>query len=83
MAKEADEVLLNVEVADTSKLYRFYLNQEKKILGTIAVVLFLIVWELVGNVYQLINPMFMSAPSLIAKQASNFFAQVRFGTTFM
>ena len=67
MAKEADEVLLNVGVADASKLYRFYLNQEKKILGTIAVVLFLIVWELVGNVYQLINPMFMSAPSLIAK----------------
>src|SRR5437764_1085351 len=67
MAKEADEVLLNLEVADASKFYRFYLNQEKKILGTIAVVLFLIVWELVGNVYQLINPMFMSAPSLIAK----------------
>ena len=47
MAKEADEVLLNVGVADASKLYRFYLNQEKKILGTIAVVLFLVVWELV------------------------------------
>ena len=61
MAKEADEVLLNLEVADASKFYRFYLNQEKKILGTIAVVLFLVVWELVGNVYQLINPMFMSA----------------------
>lgn len=73
MAKEADEVLLNVEVADTSKLYRFYLNQEKKILGTIAVVLFLIVWELVGNVYQLINPMFMSAPSLIAKAGVELF----------
>jgi ABC-type nitrate/sulfonate/bicarbonate transport system permease component len=73
MAKEADEVLLNVEVADTSKFYRFYLNQEKKILGTIAVVLFLIVWELVGNVYQLINPMFMSAPSLIAKAGVELF----------
>jgi ABC-type nitrate/sulfonate/bicarbonate transport system permease component len=73
MAKEADEVLLNVEVADTSKFYRFYLNQEKKILGTIAVVLFLVVWELVGNVYQLINPMFMSAPSLIAKAGVELF----------
>ena len=60
MAKEADEVLLNVGVADASKLYRFYLNQEKKILGAIAVVLFLIVWELVGNVYQLINPGYVS-----------------------
>ena len=73
MAKEADEVLLNVGVADASKFYRFYLNQEKKILGTIAVVLFLIVWELVGNVYQLINPMFMSAPSLIAKAGVELF----------
>jgi NitT/TauT family transport system permease protein len=49
------------------------LNQEKKILGTIAVVLFLTVWELVGNVYQLINPMFMSAPSLIWKAAVQLF----------
>jgi ABC-type nitrate/sulfonate/bicarbonate transport system permease component len=73
MAKEADEVLLNVEVADASKFYRFYLNQEKKILGTIAVILFLVVWELVGNVYQLINPMFMSAPSLIAKAGVELF----------
>jgi len=73
MAKEADEVLLNLEVADASKFYRFYLNQEKKILGTIAVVLFLVVWELVGNVYQLINPMFMSAPSLIAKAGVELF----------
>ena len=73
MAKEADEVLLNVGVADASKFYRFYLNQEKKILGTIAVVLFLAVWELVGNVYQLINPMFMSAPSLIAKAGVELF----------
>ena len=73
MAKEADEVLLNLEVSDASKFYRFYLNQEKKILGTIAVVLFLIVWELVGNVYQLINPMFMSAPSLIAKAGVELF----------
>ena len=67
MAGQAEETLLDVEVADTSKLYRFYLNQEKKILGTTAVIVFLIVWELVGNVYQLINPMFMSAPSLILK----------------
>ena len=42
-------------------------------MGTIAVVLFLVVWELVGNVYQLINPMFMSAPSLIAKAGVELF----------
>jgi ABC-type nitrate/sulfonate/bicarbonate transport system permease component len=64
-----EEVLLDVRVAEASKLYKFYLNQEKKILGGTAVVLFLILWELVGNVFQLINPMFMSAPSLIFKAA--------------
>ena len=64
-----EEVLLDVRVAEASKLYKFYLNQEKKILGGTAVVLFLLLWELVGNVFQLINPMFMSAPSLIFKAA--------------
>ncbi len=60
-----EEVLLDVRVAEASNLYKFYLNQEKKILGTSAVIIFLTAWELVGNTFQLINPMFMSAPSLI------------------
>jgi len=70
MAKQAKEMLLDVRVADASKLY---LNQEKKIVGTVSVVLFLAVWELVGNVYQWINPLFMSAPSLILKAAIELF----------
>ena len=65
----AGEVLLDVRVAEASNLYKFYLNQEKKILGTSAVVLFLTVWELVGGVFQFVNPMFMSAPSFIWKAA--------------
>ena len=65
----AEEVLLDVRVAEASSFYKFYLNQEKKILGLIAVTIFLTIWELVGNVFQLINPMFMSAPSLIVKAA--------------
>src|SRR6266550_9114077 len=73
MAKQAKEMLLDVRVADASKLYKFYLNQEKKILGTVSVVLYLGVWELVGNVYQWINPLFMSAPSLILKAAIELF----------
>jgi len=73
MAKQAKEMLLDARVADASKLYKFYLNQEKKILGTVSVVLFLAVWELVGNVYQWINPLFMSAPSLILKAAIELF----------
>jgi NitT/TauT family transport system permease protein len=68
------ELLLDIRVAEASRLYKFYLNQEKKILGSAAVIVFLLVWELVGNVFQLINPMFMSAPSLIAKAAVQLFA---------
>ena len=49
-------------------------NQEKKILGTVAVILFLTTWELCGNILQLINPMFMSAPSFVFKAAYQMFA---------
>ena len=74
MAEQAaQEELLDVRVAEASSLYKFYLNQERKILGTISVVIFLTIWELVGNTLQLINPMFMSAPSLVAKAAVQLF----------
>ena len=68
-----EERLEDVRVADASALYKFYLNQEKLILGTFSVALFLLAWELVGNVFQIINPMFMSAPSLIWKAAVQLF----------
>src|SRR5438094_1478689 len=71
--ESAQEYLLDVKVADASRVYKFYLNQEKKILGGVSVALFLIAWELVGNVFQWINPMFMSAPSLIFKAAFEMF----------
>jgi ABC-type nitrate/sulfonate/bicarbonate transport system permease component len=76
MAQSAqqEERLLDVRVAEASTAYKFYLNQEAKILGTLSVTLFLTIWELVGNTFQLINPMFMSAPSLIAKAAYQLFA---------
>ena len=74
MANPTEELLLDVRVAEASPLFKFYLNQEKKILGTAAVTFFLILWELVGNTLQLINPMFMSAPSLIWKAAFEMFA---------
>jgi ABC-type nitrate/sulfonate/bicarbonate transport system permease component len=70
----AEEQLYDVSVAEASAAYKFYLNNEKKILGTSAVVLFLTVWELVGNVLGMINPMFMSAPSLIFKAAVQMFS---------
>ena len=74
MAEQAaQEELLDIRVAEASSLYKFYLNQERKILGTISVVIFLTIWELVGNTLQLINPMFMSAPSLVMKAAVQLF----------
>lgn len=74
MANETtQELLLDVKVAEASRLYRFYLNQEKKILGGTAMAVFLIVWELAGNVFQWVNPMFMSSPSLIFKAGYQMF----------
>jgi len=72
--ESAQELLLDIKVAEASAVYKFYLNQEKKILGTAGVVVFLSIWELVGNTFQLINPMFMSAPSLIYNAAVQLFA---------
>ena len=74
MTPSAQEVLLDVRVAEASRLYKFYLNQEKKLLGAAAIAVFLVLWELVGNVYQWVNPMFMSAPSLIFKAGYQMFA---------
>ena len=76
MAEQSQEgeLLLDVRVAESSWIHKFYLNQEKKILGTFSSVLFLIAWELVGNTFQLINLMFMSAPSLIWKAGYQMFA---------
>ena len=72
--ESVQELLLDVKVAEASRLYKFYLNHEKQLLGGLAIAVFLIVWELVGNVFQWINPMFMSAPSLIFKAAVQIFA---------
>jgi NitT/TauT family transport system permease protein len=69
-----DELLLDIRVAEASRLYKFYLIQEKKILGAAAVILFLTTWELCGNILQLINPLFMSAPSFVFKAAYQMFA---------
>ena len=75
MAQAAqEEQLLDIRVAEASAAYKFYLNQERKILGTVAVFIFLSIWELCGNTFQLINPMFMSAPSRIVKAGWQMFA---------
>ena len=78
----AEEVLFDASVAEASALYKFYLNQEKKILGTGAVILFLVFWEFMGGAWSAynpisvlrVNPMFMSAPSLVAQAAYGLFS---------
>lgn len=81
MAEAQEEILLDVRVAEASWLYKFYLNQEKKILGATSVTLFLLLWEFMGGPLSAynpipilrVNPMFMSAPSLIWKAAADLF----------
>src|SRR5215468_8629874 len=72
--ESVQELLLDIRVAEASRFYKFYLKQEKKILGSAGVLVFLILWELAGNTFQWINPMFMSAPSLVFKAAVQLFA---------
>ena len=72
--ESAQDLLLDVKIAEASRIYKFYLNQEKKILGGLAIGVFLIIWELVANIFQWINPMFMSSPSLIFKAGYQMFA---------
>src|SRR5947208_16656592 len=80
----AEEVLLDVKVAEASTLFKFYLNQEKKILGSVAVILFLSLWEFMGGALSVYNPipvlrvnsMFMCAPSLTAKAGFDLFTSV-------
>ncbi len=69
----AEEQLLDISVAEASAAYKFYLNNEKLILGASSVILFLLAWETVGNWAALINPMFMSSPSLVGKAAWQLF----------
>ena len=51
-----DEILLDIKVAESSRLYKFYVNQEKKILGSFAVIVFLLLWEFMGGVLSVYNP---------------------------
>jgi NitT/TauT family transport system permease protein len=76
-----EEILLDVKILEASRPYKFYLRQEKKILGTSAVILFLLLWEFMGGPWSVynpipflrVNPMFMSAPSLIWQAAVELF----------
>ena len=82
MAETQEEVLLDVRVAEAPWVYKFYLNHERKILGTISVTIFLLLWEFMGGPvsaynpipFLRVNPMFMSSPSYIWKAAVDLFS---------
>ena len=65
--------LLDVHVAEKSKLYKWYLNYERSILGGGAVLLFLTAWELTTQT-GMIKPIFISSPTAIVKAAYALFA---------
>lgn len=69
-----ENALLDVKVAEASKLHKFYLKQESKIIAISSAIVFLLVWELVGGVWELVNPLFISAPSLIWKAGLKYVA---------
>ncbi|MGH7829586.1 MAG: ABC transporter permease [Candidatus Binatia bacterium] len=78
---ERGDLLLDVSVAEASWIRKFFLSQEKTILGSASVLSFLLLWEFMGGALSVynpfpflrVNPMFMSAPSLIWKAAVQMF----------
>lgn len=72
--KDRPPELMDVRVAEASRFYKWYLIHERAVLGFSSVVLFLAAWEYVGGYKELINPIFMSAPSRILKAGYGLFA---------
>ena len=56
---------------------RVYLRHEKKILGTITVLVVITVWELAGSVWTVVNPIFLSSPSRVWRAAVELFQSGR------
>ena len=88
MAKE--ERLLAAEMAEAPRPVRFYVENERAILGTIAVFVFLVFWEgltrgwwydLLGPILGAraerfkINPIFLSSPTAVAQTGFRLFAK--------
>lgn len=72
MDKKKEE-LLDVQVAEASKFYKWYLNNERWILGLSSVLIFLGVWETFSQ-SGVIKPLFISSPTAILKACWDLFA---------
>jgi len=81
-----DGLILDIEMAEMSWLHRLYLKQEKTVLEALSVIVFLFLWEFVGGTLSVydpfpflrINPMFVSAPSLVWQAAIQLFSTAEF-----
>ena len=65
-----------VKPTQRSSLISFYLANERPILGVSAVILFLVVWEAMGQSGR-INPLFLSSPTKILSTAYKLFSSSR------
>jgi ABC-type nitrate/sulfonate/bicarbonate transport system permease component len=72
MDKKKEE-LLDVHVAEASKFYKWYLNNERWILGLSSVLIFLGAWEAFSR-SGVIKPLFISSPTAILKTCWDLFA---------
>jgi NitT/TauT family transport system permease protein len=67
------ELFLDSEIAEASSLYKWYLNNERWILGLFSVTIFLVIWEALGR-SGLVNPIFVSSPTAIIKTGIKVFS---------
>lgn len=71
--KVGSEGLYAAEVAEASGLTRFYLRYERLLIGGGAVLAFFLAWEAVTR-SGLVNPLFLSSPTLIARAGQQLFS---------
>ncbi len=68
------EALLAAEVAEASALKKFYLLHEHLLIASSGVLLFFLAWESMTR-FSLVNPLFISSPTLVAKAGYRLFAE--------
>jgi len=68
------EALLAAEVAEASALKKLYLQHEHLLIASSAVLAFFMVWESMTR-FSLVNPLFISSPTLVARAGYRLFAE--------
>jgi len=68
------EALLAAEVAEASALKKLYLQHEHLLIASTAVLAFFLTWESMTR-FALVNPLFISSPTLVARAGYRLFAE--------